>query len=324
MTGLRVLAACAAALVLGGAGAFAAAAATSDRPPTQLWSEFPLFPTTTSVPPKAPLVAARPGPGVVRVVAPASEDISLFLVAGVAFGFAAAGTALAIALFTGVQALRRRHRDEPAPAFEAAPARAVAAPATPAPAPTFKAAPARAVAAPATPAPAPTFKAAPARAAAAPAAPAPAPTFKAAPARAVAAPAAPAASAPPPAAPTLVDVVPSPARPAVRPLQAPEEVVVTFWRGYVKSRYYATATASDGTETTIAASPFFRLKRKQPVEESVDARDALDTLRRELAELGWEPVKTDETFASLFRRQSSATGGGGTASPDGSGRNQNV
>ena len=304
MTGLRVLAACAAALVLGGAGAFAAAAATSDRPPTQLWSEFPLFPTTTSVPPKAPLVAARPGPGVVRVVAPASEDISLFLVAGVAFGFAAAGTALAIALFTGVQALRRRHRDEPAPAFEAAPARAVAAPATPAPAPTFKAAPARAVAAPATPAPAPTFKAAPARA--------------------VAAPAAPAASAPPPAAPTLVDVVPSPARPAVRPLQAPEEVVVTFWRGYVKSRYYATATASDGTETTIAASPFFRLKRKQPVEESVDARDALDTLRRELAELGWEPVKTDETFASLFRRQSSATGGGGTASPDGSGRNQNV
>ena len=85
MTGLRVLAACAAALVLGGAGAFAAAAATSDRPPTQLWSEFPLFPTTTSVPPKAPLVAARPGPGVVRVVAPASEDISLFLVAGVAF-----------------------------------------------------------------------------------------------------------------------------------------------------------------------------------------------------------------------------------------------
>ena len=284
MTGLRVLAACAAALVLGGAGAFAAAAATSDRPPTQLWSEFPLFPTTTSVPPKAPLVAARPGPGVVRVVAPASEDISLFLVAGVAFGFAAAGTALAIALFTGVQALRRRHRDEPAPAFEAAPARAVAAPA----------------------------------------APAPAPTFKAAPSRAVVAPAAPAASAPPPAAPTLVDVVPPPTRPAVRPLQAPEEVVVTFWRGYVKSRYYATATASDGTETTIAASPFFRLKRKQPVDESVDARDALDTLRRELAELGWEPVKRDETFASLFRRQSSATGGGGTASPDGSGRNQNA
>ena len=285
MNGLRVLAACAAALVLGGVGAFAAAAATSDRPPTQLWSEFPLFPTTTSAPPKAPLVAARPGSGVVSVVAPASEDTSLFLVAGVAFGFAAAGTALAIALFTGVQALRRRNRDESAPAFEAAPARAAAAPAAPTP---------------------------------------PAPTFKAAPARAVAAPAAPAASAPPPAAPTLVDVVPPPARPAARPLPATEEVVVTFWRGYVKSRYYATATASDGTETTIAASPFFRLKRKQPVEESVDARDALDTLRRELAELGWEPVKTDETFASLFRRQSSATGGGGTASPDGSGRNQNV
>ena len=290
MIGLRILAACAAALVLGGVGAFAAAAATSERPPTQLWSEFPLFPTTTSAPPKAPLVAARPGPGVVSVVAPASEDTSLFLVAGVAFGFAAAGTALAIALFTGVQALRRRHRDEPAPAFEAAPARAAAAPAAPAPAPTFR----RRLRAP--------LRHRPRRPR----------RHRRRPRR------------PRPAAPTLVDVVPPPARPAVRPLPAPEEVVVTFWRGYVKSRYYATATASDGTETTIAASPFFRLKRKQPVEESVDARDALDTLRRELAELGWEPVKTDETFASLFRRQSSATGGGGAASPGGSGRNQNA
>ncbi len=92
----------------------------------------------------------------------------------------------------------------------------------------------------------------------------------------------------------------------------------------MKSRFYATSTEPDGTETTVAASRFFRPERTLPVEESVAARAAHADLTRELAELGWEPVKTDETLASLFRRQSSATGVGGTASPDGSGRNQNA
>jgi hypothetical protein len=194
----------------------------------------------TAVPSQDSQTASEPVAA--RVIVDAA-DSSLFLIAGLAFGFIAAGTAFAIAVFTGVQALRPRtwikhtgEVEEPSNRSDPRP--------TPAPAP------------------------------------------------------------PPPA--------------------QQEELVVALWRGYVKSRFFATSTEPDGTETTVAASPFFRPERKLPVEESVAARTAHADLARELAELGWEPVKTDATFASLFRRQSSATGEGGTASPDGSGRNQNA
>jgi hypothetical protein len=287
MTGRRVLAASLFAILLAGAGALAAAGATDERPPTKLWSEFPLMPTTTSAPPATPLVTqARPisQPSPAARVFDTADDMPLFLVAGIAFGLAAASTALAIAVFTGIQAIKRRswveHTGEPEEPFED-PSEEPSEPYEP----------------PEPPASRPEQ---------------PTPTAPAMP--------------PPATTPVLVDVL----QPSVRlsPATAQrEELVVALWRGYVKSRFYATATEPDGTETTVAASPFFRPERKFPIEESGAARAAHADLTRELAELGWEPVETDETdeaFASLFRRQSSATGEGGATTPLGSGRNQNA
>ena len=91
-------------------------------------------------------------------------------------------------------------------------------------------------------------------------------------------------------------------RPAPLPTSTEDEIVVALWRGYVKSRFYATAARPDGTETTLAASPYFRLARKRPIAESKSARNAYDALSRDLAELGWRPVETGEVFASRFRR----------------------
>jgi hypothetical protein len=280
MTGRRVLGMCFAALLLAGAGALAAAGATNERPPTKLWSEFPLVPTTTSAAPATPPVSrvrqiSRPVPATVGRVVQDADDTSLFLLAGIAFGFAAAGTAFAIVLFTGVQALRRRswveHTGEPEESPES--------PESPEPS-----------------------------------APRPVPASAAS-----------AAPPPPSATPVLVDVLQSSPRLSPAPQSAQqEELVVALWHGNVKSRFYATSTDPDGTETTVAASRSFRPERKLPVEESVAARAAHADLTSELAELGWEPVTSDETLASLFRRQSSATGVGGTASPDGPGRNQNA
>ncbi len=207
----------------------------------------------TAVPPTSQVSRVASEPVAARVVE-AAGDTSFLLIAGVSLGFAAAGIAFAIAVFTGVQGLRRRswieHTGEPderpeRPASHPAPA--PASPATPAPA------------APATP---------------------------------------------------LVDVV----QPSARLTTASagdqqDEVVVALWRGYMKSRFYATSTEPDGTETTVAASPFFRPERYVLIEESHSARAAYADLTRKLAEHGWEPIGTDETFASLFRRRSGATGG---------------
>ena len=133
------------------------------------------------------------------------------------------------------------------------------------------------------------------------------------------------ATPPPSGTPVVVDALQPSPRPSPAPQSAQrEKLVVALWHGYAKSRFYATSTEPDGTETTVAASRFFRPERTLPVEESVAARAAHADLARQLAELGWEPVKTDQTMASLFRRQSSATGVGGTSSPDRSGRNQNA
>jgi hypothetical protein len=166
-----------------------------------------------------------------------SGDLSSFAVAGIAFGFAMAGTAFAIAVWTGIQSLRRSGRRS---GTGAAPTR-------------------------------------------------------------LRDPAPPAAEAAP--APALVEARQPPARVAARP--RPERTcAIELWRGYVKSRYYATAREPGGGERTIAASPFFRPERGVPVEESFAAREAYDTLLEELAELGWAPAEAESPFAFAGRNQS--------------------
>ena len=81
-----------------------------------------------------------------------------------------------------------------------------------------------------------------------------------------------------------------------------ETCALELWRGYFKWRFYATTTEPDGTETTVAASPFFRVGRGHSIEDSAAAHEAYDAIVAELAALGWEPAD-EQTFAPRFRRR---------------------
>lgn len=118
-----------------------------------------------------------------------------------------------------------------------------------------------------------------------------------------------------PSPPTLVDPSPPQARVEPSPLAAPrvtprllgassqsETCTLELWRGYVKWRFYATTTEPDGTETTVAASPFFRVGRGHSIEDSAAAHEAYDAIVAELVALGWEPAD-DQAFTQRFRRR---------------------
>jgi hypothetical protein len=187
--------------------------------------------------------------------------LSPFAIAGIAFGFAMAGTALAIALWTAIQAAGRRSGRRPREPIVA-------------------------------PKPFASIQARALREAEAPAAPT----------TAAPAPVAPAASA---STASLVEALQPSSRVAERSQAEERTCTVELWRGYVKSRYYATTLDPGGAERTLAASPFFRPERGVPLEESVAAREAYEALRAELDRLGWSTADAGGPFALAGRKQSS-------------------
>jgi hypothetical protein len=115
----------------------------------------------------------------------------------------------------------------------------------------------------------------------------------------------PAARADPLPQPARVEPLPPAPRVAPRLLGASsqgETCTLELWRGYVKWRFYATTTEPDGTERTVAASPFFRVGRGQSIEDSAAAHEAYDAIVAELVALGWEPAD-DQPFTQRFRRR---------------------
>jgi hypothetical protein len=72
---------------------------------------------------------------------------------------------------------------------------------------------------------------------------------------------------------------------------------VVWWRGYVKSRFYA----CDDDGEIVAASPYFRWRRGSPPPESKRrARRAFDRLYEQLAEEGWRPYGQGASWFSVF------------------------
>jgi hypothetical protein len=316
----RARALCLGALVLTGVVAPAGAAAPSEPRPAELWRAFPLEPTTTAEEPARPqfagLPAAAPTPTQTVVVEGDSGELSPFAIAGIAFAFAMAGTALAIVLWTAIQALAQRsgHRTRetivaPRPFASAkarvqreAPAAVSPAPVAPAPVPSAPVAPTPTATAPAASSAAPTLveaqREAPAKVSPAPVAPAPVSPAPVAPTPAAPAPA---ASSPPP---TLVEAPQPSTRLTPRAPAEARTCTIELWRGYIKSRYYATTIDPGGDERTIAASPFFRPERGVPLAESVAAREAYEALLADLAELGWSTTEAGGPFVLAGRNQS--------------------
>jgi hypothetical protein len=212
------------------------------------------------------LAAAAASPGQAATQGD-SGGLSPLVVGLVSFGFAAAGTAFAIVLVGSIRSARRRRGS---PQVPAAP-RAVREPVTLAP---------RAEPPPARVDPSP-----------------------------------PPARIDPSPPPMRADPSPPPARVDPSQLAAPrvtarllgasspsETCTLELWRGYVKWRFYATTTGPDGNDTTIAASPFFRVRRGDSVEDSAAAHEAYDAIVDELVALGWEPAD-DQPFSQRFRRR---------------------
>lgn len=83
---------------------------------------------------------------------------------------------------------------------------------------------------------------------------------------------------------------------------------IGWWRGYVKSEFYAAALTVDGSEYEVGRSPQFRWRRTEaPPSDHERARAAHAALVDRLAATGWEPVGGGVPwFAQRFRRR--ATG----------------
>jgi hypothetical protein len=65
------------------------------------------------------------------------------------------------------------------------------------------------------------------------------------------------------------------------------ECEVEWWRGYVKSAFYAIETSSGGFGSTIASSPFFRWRKSDVPRETPEAAAALRSLVESLEREGW-------------------------------------
>jgi hypothetical protein len=83
-----------------------------------------------------------------------------------------------------------------------------------------------------------------------------------------------------------------------------ERCEIRWWRGYVKSQFYALAVTSQGRELVLAWSPTFRWHRAElppPTKAAVDARTALIET---MAANGWrlDPARRrDPWFGGTFQ-----------------------
>ena len=97
-----------------------------------------------------------------------------------------------------------------------------------------------------------------------------------------------------------VNVQPEPAAPS-----QPSELTcdVLFWRGYLKSAFYARVFSDDGEPLAVAESPFFRARGNGIPDETDEAVAAYQALRDRLESGGWQHVVAGETwFADTFAR----------------------
>lgn len=109
-------------------------------------------------------------------------------------------------------------------------------------------------------------------------------------------------ASPPPVAP-LPPLTPPRARPS--PATACE---IRWWRGYVKSTFYAVVGAGTDAEWVVAASPAFRWRRhERPPDEPVAAA-ALEALLTKLQEQGWHVIGRGDEWFSLRLRAPGADG----------------
>jgi hypothetical protein len=93
--------------------------------------------------------------------------------------------------------------------------------------------------------------------------------------------------------------------PACGTARAPEPPVdletceIVWWRGYVKSGFYAVHSSStDDVSEEPLASPLFRTKRGQPPAEAGEAREAHRALVERLLTEGWEIRRRGSTWYS--------------------------
>jgi hypothetical protein len=76
-----------------------------------------------------------------------------------------------------------------------------------------------------------------------------------------------------------------------------QECEVRWWRGYVKSQFFAVATDA-GADVTVAVSPSFRWRKGKPPPETPEAAAALRALVGSLEHKGWKVVgRGEEWFA---------------------------
>ena len=83
---------------------------------------------------------------------------------------------------------------------------------------------------------------------------------------------------------------------------------VGWWRGYLRSSFYAYERNGDGEMTLVAESPPFSWHSSEAPTESPAALAAYATLVETLERLGWEPDGAGENwFSGRFQRTISVT-----------------
>ncbi len=90
--------------------------------------------------------------------------------------------------------------------------------------------------------------------------------------------------------------------PATAALATPASCRIAWWRGYMRSRFYA-YEEDDGEPVLVAESPLFPWRSSAPPPESPAALAAYASLVEKLGRLGWEADGGGETwFSGRFRR----------------------
>jgi hypothetical protein len=79
----------------------------------------------------------------------------------------------------------------------------------------------------------------------------------------------------------------------------PEECEVRWWRGYVKSHFFAVVTGADGTEATVTKSPSFRWHSSEPPPETPVTAAALRALVESLEREGWTVAGRGEDWFAV-------------------------
>jgi hypothetical protein len=83
---------------------------------------------------------------------------------------------------------------------------------------------------------------------------------------------------------------------------------IVFWRGYLKSGFYARSFDEEGHEVAVAESPLFRGERNGIPYEGESAVEAYEALVEQLQADGWTLAERgDDWFSATFRRDHAPT-----------------